>query len=30
MTKVQANKSIFYFELSSKPNFDIFGIIVYI
>ena len=26
MTKVQLNKNIFYFELSSKPNVDIIGI----
>ena len=28
MTKVQANKNIFYLELSSKPNVDIYGITV--
>ena len=28
MTKVQAKKNIFYFELSSKPNFDTVGIAV--
>ena len=29
MTKIQLNKNIFYFELGSKPNVDIFGIEVY-
>ena len=28
MTKVQVNKNIFYFELSSKPIFDILSITV--
>ena len=26
MTKVQVRKNIFYFEISSKPNFYIIGI----
>ena len=29
MKKLQLNKNIFYFELSSKPNFGIVGIAVY-
>ena len=28
MTKAQANKNIFYFELVSKPNVDIDGVAV--
>ena len=28
MKKLQVNKNMFYFELSSKPNVDILGIIV--
>ena len=28
MTKVNVNQNMFYFELSSKPNVDIYGITV--